>query len=165
MTEGIDRSSSNIESPKIFSLRKATVEDIPFLFRVKMDAMRPVTEALHPDQVVDEAQKYEEYKAKFEPGKEDVVQYGGEGVGRLRVVRTPESIYLGGIQILKAFREIGIGTAIFTDLIEESKKFGVPIVLEVHDVNASAIAFYKKLGFEEVGEIKDQTVMRFVPTP
>jgi ribosomal protein S18 acetylase RimI-like enzyme len=138
---------------------------LPFLFQVSKDAMKPVTDALHPDEVIDEARKFEEYKAKFEPGKVDIIQYESEDVGRLRIVRTPESIYVGGIQLKPEFQNLGIGTAIFSDLIDESKQSGIPIVLEVHNVNVGATAFYKKLGFVESEQSGDQTIMRFVPKP
>lgn len=89
--------------------------------------------------------------------------HGGKDIGRLRIVRSPESIYIGGIQILPEWQGKGIGKALFSDIIAESDSSGIPIDLEVHHVNESAVAFYKKLGFEEVGKTEKQIEMRYIP--
>lgn len=146
------------------SLRRASEEDLAFLFNVSTEAMKPVVQTLNPDKVFNEQEEVEKYKAKFRPEEIDVIQYEGKDVGRLRVVRSEESIYVGGIQILPEFQGKGIGTSIFTNLIQESEQSGLPIILEVHDVNEQARNFYKKLGFEEGEQVKDQKVMKYSPT-
>jgi len=160
MIEQID--SSN-EKPPTFSLRQASEEDLPFLFKVSTDAMRPVVETLNPDREFDMEQELAKYSKKFEPEKIEVIQYHGQDVGRLRVVRSLESIYVGGIQILPEFQGNGIGTALFKELVEESNSTNIPIVLEVHDVNEAAISFYTKLGFIAGEKVENQTVMRYLP--
>ena len=52
----IERLKNSSEKPPTFSLRQATEEDPPFLFKVSTDAMRPVVETLNPDKVFDEEQ-------------------------------------------------------------------------------------------------------------
>jgi ribosomal protein S18 acetylase RimI-like enzyme len=145
------------------SLRKATDEDLNLLFKISSTAMRPVVETLNPGKVFNETEEFEKFKAKFDPSKLDVIQYEGKDVGRLRIVRSPESIYIGGIQILPEYQGKGIGTALLADLIKEAEGSGLPILLEVHDVNEKAIAFYKGLGFKEGEKIGNQTVMRYLP--
>ncbi|MDB5265652.1 MAG: N-acetyltransferase [Parcubacteria group bacterium] len=125
--------------------------------------MKPVAEMSEALEEKSTQERLAEYKEKFVPEEIEVIQHYGEDVGRLRVVRSADSIYIGGIQILPEFQNKGIGTALFTELIEESKRSNLPIVLEVHDVNTRAISFYKKLGFEEGEKVKDQTVMRYLP--
>ena len=150
-------------APHPVSLRQSTSEDLNFLFEVSTEAMRPVAETLNPEKVFDEQEERAKHEEKFKPENIQVIQYDGQDVGRLRVVRSEDSIYIGGIQILPEYQGKGIGTSIFTDLVEESEKTGLPIVLEVHDVNEKAIGFYKKFGFQEGEKVKDQTVMRYVP--
>lgn len=147
----------------MFTLRQATPEDLDFLFKVSTEAMKPVAEMSEALEEKSTQERLAEYKEKFVPEEIEVIQHYGEDVGRLRVVRSADSIYIGGIQILPEFQNKGIGTALFTELIEESKRSNLPIVLEVHDVNTRAISFYKKLGFEEGEKVKDQTVMRYLP--
>jgi len=151
------------EKPAIFSLRQATENDLLFLFKVSTDAMKPVVEALSPDKEFDNESELAAYKDKFNPEKVEVVQFEGKDVGRLRVVRSSESIYIGGVQILPAFQGNGIGGAIFKKLIEESKTTNIPIALEVHDVNKQAINFYIKLGFVSGEKVGNKIVMRYMP--
>jgi len=144
------------------TFRTATNDDLEFLFEVSTEAMLPVAERLHPGKIPDRAEELLKYKEKFEPSKIQVIQYDGQDIGRLRVVRSAESMYVGGIQILPAFQGKGIGAAIFTDLIEQAKITKIPITLEVHDVNVEALKFYKKLGFIESGKQGNKTVLKTV---
>ncbi len=130
-----------------YTLRQATAEDVAFLFRVSTDAMRPVVEALHPGRFFDSETEFRAYQEKFVPTEIEIIQYKGVDIGRLRIVRSLESLYVGGIQILPEFQNRGIGTAILTDLIHESSEIGVPILLEVHEANVKAQNFYRKFGF------------------
>ncbi len=150
---------------KPYTLRTATPGDLEFLFNVSTEAMHPVVEQLHPGEVFDREQELGKYKEKFVPEEIQVIQHEGKDVGRLRVVRSPESIYVGGIQILPEFQGKGIGGAIFADLIEESEASRLPITLEVHDVNAKALAFYKNLGFVESGRQEEakKAVLSYLP--
>ncbi|HRH24220.1 MAG TPA: GNAT family N-acetyltransferase [Candidatus Paceibacterota bacterium] len=158
MTEGVEKESA----PKLFTLRQATEEDLFFLYRVSTEAMRPVSE-LSNAPARSEEERLTEYKKKFVPETIHIIQHNGEDIGRLRIVRSSDSIYVGGIQILPEHQGKGIGTALFTELIEESNRMRIPILLEVHDVNTPAIAFYKRLGFQEGEKVKDQVVMRYLP--
>jgi len=57
------------------------------------------------------------------------------------------------LSVLKEFWGIGVGTRLMTELINFAKNSGKIEVLHlgVKADNASAIALYKKLGFEEIG--------------
>jgi ribosomal protein S18 acetylase RimI-like enzyme len=160
MTEQI---STPENSEKIFNLRQATHEDLEFLFKVSTLAMRPTVLAINPDREFNEQEEKEKYKEKFVPNEIDIIQFEGQDVGRLRVVRSADSIYVGGIQILPEFQGKGIGTAIFKELIRESEQLNVPITLEVHDVNQDAIRFYEKLGFKSKSKEGNQTGMTYTP--
>ncbi len=145
---------------KIYTLRTATKEDADFLFHVKTVAMEPVATAM--SSVFDKEKEFAEFLQKFEPDKIQVIGFENQNIGRLRIVRSPESIYVGGIQIFPEFQAKGIGTAVFNDLISESKLSNVPIKLEVHNVNKKAISFYKKLRFKEVGQIENKILMEYL---
>lgn len=149
---------------KPYALCTATPEDAKHLFDIKIAGMQHVSDMLRTDDF-DYEKEFSEYLQKFEPEKIQVIVHDGKDVGRLRVVRTPESIYIGGIQLLPEYQGKGIGKAIFSDIIAESESAGIPIDLEVHHVNESAIAFYKKLGFEDMGETEagNQMKLRYLP--
>ncbi len=158
-----EKAVSQQERMQAFTLRKAKREDLDFLFKVSTEAMQPVADAL--GDIKSENERRAEYEEKFNPENIDIIQFEGTDVGRLRVVRSPESIYVGGVQILPEFQRRGIGTALFTELIDECKKTEVPITLEVHDVNTNAMNFYKGLGFKEDGKTEKQTILKFIPSP
>ncbi len=146
---------------KMYTLRTSEQKDAEFLFRVKVEAMKPIsTSKAEPG---DYNKEFAEYLKKFEPEKTQVIQFKGKDVGRLRIVRSNESIYIGGIQILPEFQNKGIGSAIIKDLINESNSTKIPVTLEVHHVNEKAISFYKKLGFTETGKTERQALMKYVP--
>ena len=62
-----------------------------------------------------------------------------------------------GIALLKEFWGIGIGSAIFTEIIKSATEYGgiTQLELEVVEGNNRAMALYKKFGFETVAEIPD----------
>jgi ribosomal protein S18 acetylase RimI-like enzyme len=125
--------------------------------------MSPVRIASNPDKVVDMEKGLTDYKGKYPAKEVQVIQYEGKDIGRLRVVRSKEEIYIGGIQILPEFQSKGIGSAVVKDLIEESEELKIPITLEVHGVNTSANIFYSKLGFKFVEQKKNQSVLKYSP--
>jgi ribosomal protein S18 acetylase RimI-like enzyme len=147
----------------LYSLRGAVRSDLEFLFKCSTEAMKPTVEKLNPDIVFDYETEFAKYTNKFNHTEIQVIQYDGFDVGRLRVVRSKESIYVGGIQILPEFQGKGIGGAIFNELIQESDETKIPIILEVHDINTRAIDFYKKLGFVKVDKEKEKTVLKYSP--
>lgn len=108
--------------------------------------------------------KYEKYKDEFDPSKIQVILYQGMAVGRLRIVRE-DSIYIGGFQILPEYRARGIGTAVLSELIAESKQTGMPITLEVFNDNIEAIKLYERMDFVVTGEDSKQKTMTFEPNP
>ncbi len=145
----------------MYSLRTAKKEDVHFLFDVSTTAMLPIRKKANPDLVLDLKKEFKNYSKNFVPEKIQVVQFNGIDVGRLRVVRTPGEIYVGGIQILPKFQGKGIGEAIFVDLIKESNKLQAPIRLEVSKINEIAKKFYKKLGFFKVGEEGTNIILEY----
>lgn len=147
---------------KRYILRTAEPKDAEFLFNVILEAMKPVSAILRTE-AFDYDKEFKEHLKKFEPEKVSVIQYDEKDVGRLRVVRSKESIYVGGIQILPSFQGKGIGKAIMSDLIEESDRSGIPILLEVHHVNEDAISFYRKLGFEDMNRLEKKLEMKYSP--
>lgn len=120
---------------KKYTLRNAISSDAEFLFNTKELAMQSSLGL--PNNKAD----YVEYLKQFEPDKIQVIQYKGKDIGRLRIVRDSNSIYIGGIQILPKYQNLAIGSAILNDLIEESKANNMPITLEVHKTNQKGIHF------------------------
>lgn len=144
---------------KNVTLRQAQEKDLLFLYDVLTRAMQPVVDALHSTK-----KTLAEFEKTFEPEKIQVIQYDGKDIGRLRVVRSNETIYIGGLQILPEFQGNGIGTEIMEQLITESNLLGIPITLEVHEINLKAKAFYMKLGFKPSEVVNGKLHLKYAPT-
>jgi RimJ/RimL family protein N-acetyltransferase len=60
-----------------------------------------------------------------------------------------------GMGLIPEYRGQGLGSKLLSSVIEHSKRFGLEkIELNVYTTNTSAIALYKKFGFEQEGLIK-----------
>lgn len=164
MGEQIKLPHSVMNEVAVYSLRTATSSDLEFLFDVSTRAMEPVDRALNPSKELNRSDELAKYKEKFIPEAIQIISFQNEDVGRLRIVRSADSLYVGGIQILPEFQGKGIGTALFRDLIHESEAIGLPITLEVHDVNENALRFYARLGFVEVGHEGIKTLLEYRPS-
>lgn len=161
MSEIITTTENNLEKIPFLILRTATENDAQFLFDVKIEAMSKVHEDLHPDQPIDRVEEFIKYMDGFEANRISVIEYKGKEVGRLRVVRSDESIYVGGLQILPEYQKLGIGSAIFKELMDESDRTGKPILTEIHHVNTININWKMKLGFKVVANNDKQVTMRY----
>jgi N-alpha-acetyltransferase 50 len=68
-----------------------------------------------------------------------------------------ERLYVAVLAVLAAYRGLGLGSRLVNSVIEslESHPDVAELYLHVHVTNAGAIRFYERLGFENVGVIKD----------
>ena len=147
----------------MYTLRTSTKDDLHFLFDVSTKAMQPVREIIKPDLELDLVKGFKDYSEKFEPEKIQVIQFDGEDVGRFRIVRSEEEIYVGGIQILPQFQNKGIGSEIFKDLVKEANDLQKIIRLKVSKVNKIAKKFYEKYDFVSIGEEGTDFIMKYTP--
>ena len=144
-----------------YELRAAKKKDLEFLFEVSTIAMLPVRRVNKPSFQPNLEEEFKEYAKKFIPEKIKVIQFKKTDVGRLRVVRTSDEIYIGGIQILPKYQNKGIGSAILEDLVKESEELKLPIKLEVAKVNKRGRKFYESFGFVTVGERGTDWIMKY----
>lgn len=93
-----------------------------------------------------------------------VIYLGAERVGRLRVVRTNDRVFIAGIQILPEYQGKGIGTAVITTLQLEAAVRDVPIELKVSKDNPDAERLYTRLGFRRSGDDGDDYCMTRSPS-
>lgn len=153
------------------TFRPATLDDVDFICDV-LYLTGPATEpdspaATDPGAKASWRAGAQEYTTDQVLGKEPdsityVIEHDGERVGRLRVVRTAERHFVGGIQILPAQQNKGIGTAVLDELLREARERGLPLELNVHKHNLRAERLYVRLGFHRHAEDGDDHVMRAV---
>lgn len=148
------------------TFRPATLDDVEFICDV-LYLTGPAASDPVPDAEAEAGWREgaREYTTDQVHGKEPdsityVIEHAGERVGRLRVVRTFERHFIGGIQILPAQQNKGIGTAVIAQLLAEARERGLPLELNVHKHNPDAERLYTRLGFHRHSEVDDDYVMR-----
>lgn len=139
-------------------IRKANVEDIPWLFWMYM----------HPDInpfLLYEQMDIEAFGAAIEPLiSSGHIYIWGENIGMFKLVpmefRTAHIVYLGGIGIDPTCAGQGHGTQMIQSIVHHCIDSGFKrIELSVADFNTKAIHLYKKAGFEVEGLMKKYTYL------
>lgn len=139
------------------TVRAATLSDVEFLSQTAYTVHVQGRPDLSPE---DKAGWIEGFRAdtrdhvlgKVADSVTYVIRAGSERVGRLRVVRPSDRLFLAGIQILPDYQRKGIGTAIITTLLLEAAEKKVPVELNVSKDNPDAERLYTRLGFRRNGE-------------
>jgi ribosomal protein S18 acetylase RimI-like enzyme len=124
-----------------FTLRPATADDLPFLWRLREAAMRPVYE---PAEGWDEAVQRER-AAESIAGR--IVLVGGEPAGALTVKDRGHELHLAWVAVLPRLQGQGLGTALVRLAQAEAAAAGRPLSLHVLPSNP-ARQLYERLGFE-----------------
>src|SRR6202023_2868940 len=91
------------------------------------------------------------YETAYPQAEHQIVFLNGEPAGRILVNRGPDFALLVDIALLTEHRNLGIGTRLLQELIEQSEKTGIPIRLQVMKTNP-AQHLYERLGFVKAGE-------------
>jgi len=149
-------------------LRPATLADVAFL----ADVVITVTLAqgrFPPD--VDLA----EYRAGYEDWTRQtilgaipdcalsVIEADGCPIGRLRVVRTPTSITLAGIQLLPVYQNQRIGSTLIEQLKREAELKQLPLRISVEKNNPHAQRLYERLGCRISGQDEQEYHLEYRP--
>lgn len=153
---------------RVHTLRTATADDVPFLVDVVVAATHD--QGRLPSDFDEEAFRAgfatwtAELVAGADPGcTTSVVEVDGRAVGRLRVVRSPTTLELAGLQLLPEAQAQGIGSQVVADLVDEAAESGRCLTLSVELDNPRARALYVRLGFVETARTDDEIVMVHQP--
>ncbi len=148
------------------SLRPIREEDREHLFRVyastreeelaQVDWSPEQKEAFLRMQFEAQHAYYQEYYAG---AAFQVVELGGEPVGRLYLARWEEEHRIVDIAILPGHRGRGLGTGLLREIIAEADRAGKPASIHV-EMNNPARRLYDRLGFVPAGEHGVYVLMR-----
>lgn len=143
---------------KPLSLRPVRPEDAAFLVKVysstRMDEMAlvPWTEEQRASFLKMQADaQLQHYQTNFPTATHDVIELGGQPVGRLYVLRTGEFIRILDITILPDFRNTGAGTQLIEKLMSEAAARHLPLRINVESFNPS-LRLFERLGFQKAEE-------------
>lgn len=145
------------------ALRPATPADSEFCYRLHRAAMGEYITAVWG---WDEERQRGFHDRGFAPGQWQIITAGGTDVGMIHIEYRPTEIYLSRIEIHPEHQGQGIGTCLVGALIEEARRKGQDLVLDVLAVNRRAQALYRRLGLTEVARHGDGNIkitMRAMP--
>jgi len=107
------------------------------------------------------AAQQEHYKKLHPDASHDIIISNGRPVGRLYVARTNEKIEIMDITLLPQDRNLGIGSSLIKDLMDEALS-SRPLRIYVESFNPS-LRLFERLGFKAVEEQGFQLLLEWVP--
>ncbi|HEY7404292.1 MAG TPA: GNAT family N-acetyltransferase [Candidatus Angelobacter sp.] len=102
------------------------------------------------------------YKMSYEQAEHQIIEHEGASIGRLMVLRKPDSVLLVDIALLPEFRGQGIGGDMIRELIQQCNQQKLPLRLQVLRLNP-AQRLYERLGFKTTAE--DQMYLQMEKQP
>ena len=124
-----------------FTLRPATVNDIEFIFELRVKTMMPFFEG-----TMGWNEAAEREKAAEELTNAEIAMVGGKRVGVIKVIPRVDELHLHQMQILPEYQKKGIGAVLVRRTIERSDQSRKPITLFVVK-NTPAKLLYEQFGF------------------
>lgn len=143
-------------------LRQATADDFAFFFQLHKDTLGP-----YVDQVWgwDDADQRIYLQRTIDYADTRVIVADDVDIGRLKVERRPQDIYLGLIEIAPSHQGRGVGTQIVRNVMDGAFAAGRSVCLNVLRVNTGAYRLYRRLGFDEVAASDIRFEMVATPPP
>jgi len=137
------------------ALRPAAPADSEFCYRLHKAAMGDYVTAIWG---WDEQVQRGFHARAFNPGRWQIITADGADIGMLDVEYRPGEIYLARIEIHPGHQGQGIGARLISALLDEARKKGQDLVLDVLTVNHRAQALYQRLGMTEVARHGDDNI-------
>jgi len=136
-----------------FTLRPATVDDIEFIFELRVKTMKP----FFKDTLGwNDAKEYE--KSADELRNAEIVMVGQKRTGVIKVIPRTDELHLHQMQILPEFQKKGIGAELVRLIIGRSEQSRKPISLFVVK-NSPAKLLYEQFGFMETSNFEHNCKM------
>jgi ribosomal protein S18 acetylase RimI-like enzyme len=139
-------------------LRPAVSDDHDFLFRLYASTRAAEIAPLGWPAAQQEAflrmqfnAQQQWYGTAYAAAEYQIIEFNGQPVGRMVVLRDPNIWQLIDISLLPQNRGCGIGTELIRSLIRESAASGGVLKLQVLKGNP-ALRLYQRLGFRTTGE-------------
>ena len=127
------------------STRPARPEDADRLYDIHRAAMRDLVERVYGPW--DDAEQRRMQADWLAAAPVDAIEMGGSIVGAVQVLWEADRGYLSRIEVDPAWQRRGVGEAVLGELLAEADRRGIPMELDVYDINP-AVQWYRRHGFE-----------------
>jgi 2-amino-4-hydroxy-6-hydroxymethyldihydropteridine diphosphokinase len=133
------------------SQRNATLDDLEWLELFYESMMRPYVELTHEWDST-------KFREDFDPQIIKVIQADGIDIGMMKVEEREDCIYLGDLQIDRAYQNKGIGTNLIKTVIRSASIVNKPVRLRVLKGNP-AKGLYIRLGFQFIQALDNAYIL------
>lgn len=140
-----------------FSLRPATIDDIEFIFQLRVETMKPFFKNIFGWNETEER-----VKAAEELNHAKIVMFDKKKIGVIKVVPEADELHLHQMQVLPEFQRKGVGVELVRQTIMQSKKMRKSITLFVVK-NTPAKRLYDQFGFIVTEEYEHNCRMCWIP--
>ena len=161
--------SSQSSGPSNVTLRSVGPNDYDFLLEVYAStraeelALVPWTKEQQQAFVQSQfAAQQDHYATKYPTASHDIIMSNGRPVGRLYVARLDHEIRIVDITVLPAERNVGIGSYLIKQLLDEASRTGKITRIYVEEFNPS-LRLFERLGFMASEQRGIHLLMQWTP--
>jgi ribosomal protein S18 acetylase RimI-like enzyme len=134
------------------NLLRADSADLVYMFDVFKKSMQSYIVAVRGPW--DEEEQYFRFIEELDIDNCQIIEVNGCRVGFIDKRNIGSALLIHMLALAPAHQRRGIGSRVLKTVIDESKEFGLPIVLGVLKSNAEGKRFYESYGFTTVHEGK-----------
>lgn len=135
-------------------------DDAQFVYAIHCSSMRDV---ICRTWGWDEEWQAADFESRFDPGRTSFIVTEGQRVGFLELEDRGFELYVGTLNILPAWQNQGVGSAVIRRVLSCAAGRGVPVSLQVLELNIGARRFYERLGLLVVATNPPHHQMRSNP--
>lgn len=139
------------------SLRPATEDDRVFLFDLHRSTMREYIEEVWG---WDDAWQRAEFDRRCNRNTHQIILVDDTPAGMLELERRPAELFIANIQVLPSQQRGGIGSAVIALLLEQARREGAAVTLQVLAANSAARRLYERHGFRVIALTPPHVQMR-----
>ena len=143
------------DSIMTIDLRDVTEDDASFLYSVyastRADEMARVDWNIEQKEAFLHMQfnaQSQFYLENYPGATFQVITLKDQPIGRLYIHRRKDEIRIMDIALLPEYRNLGIGSALLQDILEQGKNLNLPVTIHVEQFNP-ALRLYKRRGFHQ----------------
>nr|WP_319393768.1 GNAT family N-acetyltransferase [uncultured Desulfobacter sp.] len=140
-----------------FNLRKATFDDIEFIFQLRIQTMKKDF-----DNTLGWHEGEQRRRAADEIQHAQIIMMNQTDIGVIKVIPRTKKLHLHQMQILPEYQGRGIGSKLVSQVLDCAKNKKIPVTLLVLK-GAAAKRIYDRFGFSVINEYENNYMMRWQP--